>query len=160
MTRIVIALAACAFAIAAQGEESKTWRQFVAARQNGMEPVLPDFSFAGYHGGADAIPDIHVPVFNVTRYGAKGDGRADDQAAIQKAIDAAEANGGGVVFFPPGTFRVNADLSHRRPVRVRHGHVVLRGSGATKGGTIILVDEPTIKIPKPAKAGTPARGAG
>ncbi len=153
MKCLLIAVAACAVAAAARGEESKTWRQFVEAKQNGTEPILPDFSYAGYHGGVDAIPDIRGPVFNVAQYGAKGDGRADDQAAIQKAIDAAEASGGGVVFFPPGTYRVNADIAHRRPIRVRHGHVVLRGSGATRGGTIILIDEPTIKIPPPAKAG-------
>jgi hypothetical protein len=154
MKRLVMVLAVCASAATLHGEESKTWRQFVEAKENGAEPTLPDFSYAGYHGGADAIPDVRGPVFNVARYGAKGDGRADDQAAIQNAIDAAEANGGGVVFFPPGTFRVNADLAHRRPVRVRHGDIVLRGSGASKGGTKILVDEPTLKIPKPAKAGT------
>ncbi len=165
MKRLLIVLATCALTASvhapllggeARNEEAKTWRQFVEARRNGTEPVLPDFSFAGYHGGGDAIPDIRGAVFSVARYGAKGDGRADDQAAIQKAIDAAEANGGGVVFFPPGTFRVNVDLANHRPIRVRHGHVVLRGSGATKGGTVILVDEPTLKIPKPAKAGAPA----
>jgi hypothetical protein len=159
MIRLLIAVAVCVFAAAARAEESKTWRQFVEAQGNGSEPILPDFSYAGYHGGVDAIPEIRGPVFNVTQYGAKGDGQADDQAAIQKAIDAAEANGGGVVFFPLGTFRVNADIAHRRPIHVRHGHVVLRGSGATRGGTIIFVDEPTIKIPAKAKAVTTSEAA-
>ena len=131
---------------AAPAVESPTWRQFVQAKSNGAEPILPDFSFAGYHAGADPIPDVKGPVFNVTRFGAKGDGQADDQEAIQKAINAAEARGGGVVFFPPGTFRVNADLNNRRPITIRKGHIVLRGSGATKGGTVILIDEPTLKI--------------
>jgi hypothetical protein len=45
-------------------------------------------------------------LYNVkdTAYGAKGDGIADDSAAIQAAITAASASGGGVVFFPPGTY--------------------------------------------------------
>ena len=42
--------------------------------------------------------------YNVMEYGAKGDGATDDTAAIQDAIDAANAAGGGVVFFPVGTY--------------------------------------------------------
>ena len=39
----------------------------------------------------------------VTDYGARGDGTTDDSAAIQAAIDAAGATGGGV-WFPTGTY--------------------------------------------------------
>jgi hypothetical protein len=42
--------------------------------------------------------------FNVATYGAAGDGQRLDTAAIQKAIDAASAAGGGVVYFPAGRF--------------------------------------------------------
>ena len=41
-------------------------------------------------------------LFNVLDYGAKGDGMTDDAAAIQKAIDACSAQGGGRVLFPKG----------------------------------------------------------
>jgi hypothetical protein len=137
--------------------ESALWRRFVAAKAAGTEPPLPDFSYAGYHGGVDAVPAVQGPVFDVKRYGAKGDGEADDQASIQKAIDAAEAAGGGVVFFPPGTYRVNAAVANRRPIRIRKGGVVLRGSGATKGGTVVFIDEPTlIKKPAPSDGGEAA----
>ena len=41
--------------------------------------------------------------FSVTSCGAIGDGKADDSAAIQAALDkAAESN--GTVFFPDGTY--------------------------------------------------------
>lgn len=126
--------------------ESATWRQFVTAKSKGTEPILPDFSFAGYHAGADAIATIGGPVFDVTKFGAKGDGKADDQTAIQNAINAAEGAGGGVVWFPPGTFRINADLANRRPLLIERSKIILRGSGTNKGGTTILIDEPTMKF--------------
>ncbi|WP_091388849.1 rhamnogalacturonidase [Amycolatopsis pretoriensis] len=42
-------------------------------------------------------------VFDVTKFGAKGDGRTIDTAAINRAIDAA-AGRGGTVYFPAGTY--------------------------------------------------------
>lgn len=42
--------------------------------------------------------------YNVRDFGAIGDGAAKETAAIQKAIDQAERDGGGTVFFPPGVY--------------------------------------------------------
>jgi len=56
-------------------------------------------------------------LFNVRTYGATGDGKTIDSPAINKAIEAAVAAGGGTVFFPAGTYlcftirlRSNVDL--------------------------------------------------
>ena len=43
-------------------------------------------------------------VFNVKDFGAKGDGKSLDHIAINKAIDAAVASGGGQVVLPAGTY--------------------------------------------------------
>lgn len=48
--------------------------------------------------------------FNVEDYGAVHDGATDDTAAIQAAIDAAAAAGGGVVYFPAGVYSVQGAL--------------------------------------------------
>ncbi len=53
--------------------------------------------------------------FDVRSFGAKGDGRTDDSSAIQAALDAARAAGGGVVFVPAGTYLV----APPRPARGR-----------------------------------------
>ncbi|HWW76748.1 MAG TPA: glycosyl hydrolase family 28-related protein, partial [Pyrinomonadaceae bacterium] len=44
-------------------------------------------------------------VYDVRSFGAKGDGKALDSPAINKAIEAAHAAGGGTVRFPAGTYR-------------------------------------------------------
>jgi hypothetical protein len=49
-------------------------------------------------------------VYSVVKYGAVGNGTADDTTAIQDCIDAVEAAGGGIVFFPVGIYKVTATL--------------------------------------------------
>jgi hypothetical protein len=49
-------------------------------------------------------------VFNVKDFGALGNNSHDDTAAIQAAIDAALDNWGGVVYFPPGAYKITRRL--------------------------------------------------
>lgn len=44
----------------------------------------------------------NAQVYDITKYGAKGDGKTDNTAAIQKAIDDCSKTG-GEVYFPQGT---------------------------------------------------------
>lgn len=46
----------------------------------------------------------------VTAYGATGDGSTDDTTAIQDAVDAVSAAGGGVIFFPAGTYKTTSAI--------------------------------------------------
>lgn len=43
-------------------------------------------------------PQSSGSIFDVTQFGAKGDGAADDQAANQAAVDGARGAGGGIVY--------------------------------------------------------------
>jgi polygalacturonase len=50
------------------------------------------------------LPVIPNATFNITNYGAVGDGRTMNTAALQKTIDATSAAGGGTVLVPAGKF--------------------------------------------------------
>jgi hypothetical protein len=66
-------------------------------------------------------------VFNVksTSYagGAVGDGATNDAPAVAAAVTACAAAGGGIVWFPPGTYRLNSSITVP-------GGVVMMGAGA------------------------------
>ena len=64
----------------------------------------------GVHYGDGGGGGATLPWFDVTDYGATGDGTTDDTDAVQDAIDAAYAAGGGVVFFPAGVYVIGGAL--------------------------------------------------
>jgi hypothetical protein len=69
----------------------------------------------------------HAPVwktdlFDVTKFGAVPNDGMDDTDAVQKALDAAGGNGGGVVYLPRGRFQMNG------PIRIPR-FVLLKGAG-------------------------------
>ena len=70
----------------------------------------------------DALAVPPPTVYDVTSYGAQGDGTTDDSNAIQAAVDAASSRGGGTVVFPAGTFRVTRGITI-------YSRIVLRGAG-------------------------------
>jgi Glycosyl hydrolases family 28 len=63
-------------------------------------PILPEWAS---HVGAQRAPSSDR-VFDANSYGAVGDGKALETAAVQGAIDACAAAGGGVVTLHPGTY--------------------------------------------------------
>ena len=60
-------------------------------------------------------------VFKVEDFGANGDNATDNAPAVQKALDAAGENGGGVVLFGPGNYRFLDTIKVRQ-------RTVLRGT--------------------------------
>ena len=76
-------------------------------------------------------------VFNVQDYGALGDGITDDTAAIQAAIDAAAAAGGGTVQIPAGVYRVSGGEEASDGCLMLKSNVYLQGAGM--GETVIKV---------------------
>lgn len=68
-----------------------------------------------YTGGVLAVDK---GAFNVKSYGALGDGTTNDSTAIQAAISAAVAAGGGVVAFSPGTYRVGTRIELKSNVNL------------------------------------------
>jgi hypothetical protein len=62
-------------------------------------------------------------LFDVRDFGAVGTGAADDTLAINNAISAANADGGGIVFFPRGIYKVTSTI------RITTPHITLRGVG-------------------------------
>ena len=102
--------------------------------------VIPDYSFAGYHGGGVALPSVAARI----KLSPTG---ADDTAAIQRAIDTISAgpldsNGSrGAVELAAGVFHCSAALT------IAASGVVLRGAGSGADATILsLTGNPHVGV--------------
>jgi hypothetical protein len=76
-------------------------------------------------------------IFDVTRFGAVGDGKTLSTAGLQAALDACKAAGGGLVLVPPGRYLTGALFLHSN----LHLHIA---AGATLLATQRFSDFPTI----------------
>lgn len=83
------------------------------------------------HGGARE----GAPVFDVTRFGARGDGQTDDTSAVAQALAACGRAGGGTVWVPAGTYRVG-------PLRLESRTTLYLDAGATLQGSTQVADYP------------------
>ena len=86
----------------------------------------------------------------VTDFGSKGDGKTDDTAAFQKALDTAGKAGGGVVYAPRGNYYFTGHLKVPSAVTLKGvwesvpAHTGVRDAGLPKptdDGTTFLVTE-------------------
>ncbi len=90
----------------------------------------------------DSEPIAKTGAVSVTAFGARGDGRADDAPAIQKALD----SGGPVVVIPPGVYRIAATLRLRSNTTVlAHPEAVIRlagGAGRRRDDFLLANSDP------------------
>src|SRR5687768_10909570 len=97
-------------------------------------------SATGIVSGAALFGCAHSPTninsfFDVRSFGALGDGKADDTVALQKALAACMARGGGTVFVPAGNYKI-------RPIRLGSRTVLHLDAGAVLLGSSTLTDYP------------------
>jgi hypothetical protein len=110
----------------------------------GLLPLLLGLGLSAHSFAAEA------DVYSVRDFGAKGDGKTDDTAAFQKALDAAGKTGGGVVHAPRGNYYFAGHLNVPPAVTLKGvwesvpAHNGIRDAGLPKptdDGTTFLVTE-------------------
>ncbi len=117
-----LALLVAALLLAEQAQYSSLW----GARGEKWTPAgrLPDFSYAGYHRGDRGLPAVDMKrAVSVHDFGAAGDGETDDSDAFLRALDSVER---GVVYIPPGRYRITRIIEIRKP------GIAIVGAGPTK----------------------------
>ena len=102
--------------------------------------VGPATGAAMVHAQSPAAVANHAAAWlSVRQFGARGDGAAVDSPAINRAIEAAAAAGGGTVYFSAGVYlSYSIRLKSRVGLYLDHGAVLLAGptplDGTTTGG--------------------------
>lgn len=114
-----------------------------------MQWLLVILSLVTLSGGV--VPTMaQNDVWNVRDFGAKGDGKSDDTAAFQRALDEAGKAGGGVVFAPRGNYLFKGHLVIPNGVTLKGvwesvpAHNGIRDAGLPKptdDGTTFLITE-------------------
>jgi len=81
-------------------------------------------------------PEASEGVFDVRKYGATGDGKTIDTDAVNRAIDAASAAGGGVVVFSAGTYLCfSIHLKSNVHLHLMQGSTILAADSPLPGQT-------------------------
>ena len=102
-----------------------------SGRRYHFEEQLALIDAEGWNRVPEILKRINAPVFanrtfNITQYGARGDGQADCTGAFRSAIGACNAAGGGVVVVPPGRYASGAiHLLSNVNLRVESGATIL-----------------------------------
>jgi len=97
-------------------------------QKGGIEHLL----FGGRHRQVryytgDTLTIHGLEPIDVREYGATGDGSTDDTVPINAALDTLNANGGGALYFPPGTYMIDVKIG----AQVHDNTTILLATGAT-----------------------------
>ena len=108
----------------------------VSARRGFLQKVGRVTGFAGLlavnRGSAaqDVAPIDRCKIYDVRAFGARGDGKGLDTAAINRAIAAATAAGGGTIVFPAGTYlSYSLRLQSNVGLHLEHGCTLIAAEG-------------------------------
>jgi hypothetical protein len=104
--------------------------------------ALIGFEPAGSGAVARPTQDKLRDVVSVKDFGAVGDGMTNDTAAIQAAIDAVEAAGGGSLYFPTGTYLTSGAHTVTAAIRFfgdNSTSCVIRLSGSNTGTNLFVL---------------------
>lgn len=107
-------------------------RQWAPGFADEQGRALADFSYAGYRYGEEPLPSKNGSLtVDVTAFPFRANNRGTKDAtkAIQTAINYVSMRGGGVVYLPPGTYRVAPSFDRGAALSVMADDVVLRGAG-------------------------------
>lgn len=89
-----------------------------------------EFLHSGSNSVARTIQSKLSDTYSVKDFGAEGDGIQDDRQYIINTIVAARNNGGGTVYFPPGTYRITDRISVGSGTNTPTRDIALVGSSA------------------------------
>jgi polygalacturonase len=106
-----------------------------AAVRASLTKAIPTLPWAAANDivAATKLPAFPSVNFDVTKYGAKGDGQTDNTSAFAEAITAANAAGGGHVVVPSGTFVTGAIyLKSNVDLHLSAGSVIKFSGNASK----------------------------
>jgi hypothetical protein len=123
-----------------------SWTPIILSDAKAGKKFLPDFSYAGYHHGEDALPDNDTgrTLLNVTDFGAVADDSEDDTSAIQNAIsEATKVNGPVTLQFPAGRFKISEIIF------IQSDNFIVRGGGSGANGTVLEIVRPMKEMQKP-----------
>ena len=116
---------------------NKSIREQPCSRRNFLRSGVMGGLGLGYLSLSSLARAVVTPIgYSVRDYGAAGDGKTIDTAAVNKTIDTAAAAGGGTVIFPAGAYLCYS-------IRLKSNIALFLEQGAT----IIAADQPQVGQP-------------
>ena len=111
-------------------------RDFLRVGGLGMAGAALPAIGAGVRPGGSDLPGMHGAqgLFDVRQFGAAGDGKTLDTQAVNRAIEAAAAAGGGVVTFTAGSYLCfSIRLKSQVHLRLEPGSVLVAAESPLPG---------------------------
>lgn len=103
--------------------------ELIPAVQSGVTSRITPDQLATYVSTISPISTLSG-IYNIRDYGAVGDGATNDTVAINAAIAAAGAAGGGTVYVPTGTYIIRpATISTQYALHVAYDNIRIVGDG-------------------------------